>query len=110
MKPCSTVLWDLFLQQCSNVFNEWCLSDNPLAYDSLKAVLDYLKLNNKRWLLRYHQFRYSQLVFDEWSTTVDDTKYQLGIYQEYHNEEETPLSVRVHNSEGGYRQDIVEDV
>ncbi|EGT46907.1 hypothetical protein CAEBREN_14226 [Caenorhabditis brenneri] len=123
MKPCSTVLWDLFLQQCSNVLNEWCLSDNPLAYDSLKTVLKYLKPNKRvqlasqipsiRKIERIVPIRYSQLVFDEWSTTVDDTKRNSTICPDSQQRRRIPLKRldRAIPTEGDFvlRDDIMQD-
>ncbi|EGT37773.1 hypothetical protein CAEBREN_17815 [Caenorhabditis brenneri] len=95
------------------------MSNKSLSYESLKTVLKHIKPNKRvqlasqipsiRKVERIVPIHYNQLIFNDWSTTVDDTKYQLGVYQEYHNEEETPLSVQKHNSEGGYQQDIDED-
>ncbi|CAL2034621.1 unnamed protein product [Caenorhabditis brenneri] len=89
---------------------------NPPGYDSWKVLILYLDANVRFELFRHVPslrileklvpLRIDSLCFDHLETTVNDTKYTLGIYREYPSKRETPKCHKRSNEKGGCEYDL----
>ncbi|EGT49645.1 hypothetical protein CAEBREN_01391 [Caenorhabditis brenneri] len=90
----------------------------PLGYDSLKAVLPYMKVN-QRYEMSYRMpslkhldkllpSRFDCVEFDFCQTRVNDTTYRLGLVRQYPEGYDVPMSHKQENDEGGKGMDMTE--
>ncbi|EFP09912.1 hypothetical protein CRE_21336 [Caenorhabditis remanei] len=88
----------------------------PLQYESLKAVLIHMdanirfKISQRLPTIRITEkmvpLRVRSLRLDEYSTTVNDTVYQLGIYREFKLGENILEKIKRENDYGGIESDL----
>ncbi|KAF1767526.1 hypothetical protein GCK72_007485 [Caenorhabditis remanei] len=88
----------------------------PLQYESLKAVLIHMDANIRfkisqqlptiRITEKLVPLRVRSLRLDEYSTTVNDTVYQLGIYREFKLGENILEQIKRENDYGGINSDL----
>ncbi|EGT33090.1 hypothetical protein CAEBREN_17375 [Caenorhabditis brenneri] len=92
------------------------MSDKPLSYPCLKALLLYLEPNKRvEAALRIPSIqtahkslplRMEKVVLKTKTTAINNIEYRLGVYQQYFNQSDTPMSVKMDNEEGGYVEEI----
>lgn len=90
------------------------MPSNPLSYAGIKAVLQYMDPNQRFELsLRSPSLRKTEKIVplkidrlafgdldNEKALIINDTKYQLGIYQKYNDPLQTPEFVKINNAKG----------
>ncbi|CAL2048554.1 unnamed protein product [Caenorhabditis brenneri] len=92
------------------------MSDKPLSYPCLKALLLYLEPNKRvEAALRIPSIqtahksvplRMEKVVLKTKTTEINNIEYRLGVYQQYFKQSDTPMSVKMDNEEGGYVEEI----
>ncbi|CAL2048323.1 unnamed protein product [Caenorhabditis brenneri] len=93
-------------------------NSKPLGYDSLKAVIPYMKMNVRyemssrlpfiKNLDRLLPARFDVVEFDVYQTRINDTTYRLGLVRQYPEGYEVPMTDKEVNDAGGRGMDMTE--